>query len=448
MSAPALESGAPVCPRCGCGYRAPRWGREYACGACGCPLQSARAAKAANRPRMRLPGWAPYVAVSGVLAVAVVGSGAFRAPERRLPFRAERRFPSTSPERRTVTLPPDFHSRLLTKLKYLREDFRLYPRDPSLPVALTECYLQLAVSQREKAPFESEQWARAAALASRGIHAMPAAAHIHAVLARWHELEWAEPGTGIIHSLFRVETAREMGPPMFAAFPTGIDPGLMMGAGNRSPSRPAGPPALGNRGQGERRSAGPGPPDASGMQAGPMSAPPAVGSYGTSPPIIMPPPGRASAMEPVEQARQIRRLSARLREHPEETRVALRLAGLLENEAAMLGQLALREGRSSGKSAARPDYLRALKIYQGLAARPAPRSQRVGMLMAAASVCARMENRREQVRLLRQAASLAPYESSVWYELHQAALRDGDLAESRQARAEAERWRFPDLLPG
>ena len=370
----------------------------------------------------------------------MVRSGAFQLPQRPLP-RASRRLPEAARQRPPVTPPPDFHSRLLTKLKYLREDAHLYPHDSHLAIALTECYLQLAVSQREKAPVEAEQWAMAATMAARKIQLMPAVAHIQQALSDWHNLEWAEPGAGGISRLFAVETVQRNEPPMFAAFPGGIDPAMQ--GGRSYPGGPPVDPLLENRVQHGLRVPGSGSPYALGMGTGVLPTYP-MGGAG-SPPMIMPPPQPAPALRPSERARLVGQLSREWKEHPEETRAAYRLARLLENEAMARGRGVPRVGARSAARAAFNDYRQALAIYRKLAARRAPRQQRVFALLAAASLCGRMDAWGQQLQILREASEVAPYEVPVWVELHRAALRAGDLAESRHARLEAERWLFPDL---
>lgn len=440
MSASALEHQELTCPHCGGSYRLPRWGRKYACGACGCPLVGARPPSLVPRSRASIPRWVSYLTVAGILAVATVAYGALQAPKQQRLGRADRRFPSTRRAFRPYYPAPDFSSRLRKKLHYLQEDYAKYPSNQSLPVHLAECYLLLAVARREAAPIEAAQYVSAARLAIQKRNVMPPAIPIFRVLDEWEKLRWSEPGSGVLAAFFFPESLRSAGGPMYAGYPmsVGSNPWARFG------SFPGSSVSAEGRVEGDEASSGSESAPSRPTQVSPRPGFAESNGRGGLP-YIPPPPDIATALPPAELRRQIQQLSTQFKRNPDQRLLAYRLAFLLEMEAGIRAQIALRNGATDGSEASKGDFSQALAIYRSLAARPAPRRDRAGALLFAAALSGKQNNWKQQFQYLKKAVEITPYEPFVWSELNRAAMRAGNLAESRRARVEAERWRFPDL---
>jgi hypothetical protein len=364
-------------------------------------------------------------AVAAIAAVAGVVTVTNDAQSPRLSQRASRRFPG-DPPLRVYTPRPDFDTLLWKKIGYLREDLRRYPHDQFLALQLTECYLLLAIHQREAEPLKAEQLIEAARRAVLKTDPHLASGLLGGALEEWRTLRWAPPGTT----------------PLAMVFSGGMltDPLLRMRSWSENSS--TGTHGLvGNRGR-RGMPSGPDPYGASGEVTTP------TGGYGERAPIILPPTPHLREDERDIFERRTQLFIEQIRKGSEDPQLYAQLGPLLERLATRVpmpvNHPSLVEANTTKVSLIED----AVQLYRAAAQRPAPRYRRAAFLVTAANVYNKLGNQEREYALLLNASWEAPYDPNLWYQLYRAALRTGRVDKSRRARFEAMRWRFPSLQRG
>ncbi|HTE19218.1 MAG TPA: hypothetical protein VK689_12655, partial [Armatimonadota bacterium] len=394
--------------------RAPQWGREYACPACGRPLHAS-----APRKRLTIPPWVGYG-----LGIALIGGAVVQVASDRITTTQTRSLPSVAaPE--PVRLHPAFEQRVKEKIRFLAEDLRHAPNDGVLLVRLVECYLYLAVLKRDTDPRDSAQWIRHAS------DLLPRVRKTHEVEATFLEedlwnldrLTWTVlPGTRATELWgdrgnrgTRGGRARRVAPD----YP------------DNSSDAASGLPVVGSGGARYLDA----PPAA--FNASPPNAPPADASSDTA--ITAPLRGR---VRPSGARPSLATLRRQWSAHPEDPEAARRLGQSLE-------QFAL-PGVTEEARSRRParEYLEeAAGVYLRTGRLARLRKHQGQLSLDAADIYGALRNLEQQYAAVKQAAGAMPYSAKVWRELQAASLRAGHYEENRRARQQVAEWSFPGLRP-
>ena len=421
------------CVFCGNAYREPRWGRAYTCGACGQPL---REASQRVKRAFSLPSWV-YYATGAVLLTGMLGwLVTTRQAEQRGVRQSQQGFGLLQ------QLPPHQEERIRRRLALLEEDRQKDPRDPVLLALQAESYLQLGVlHQKSDARKAKDELQRCQRLAAELAEVAPGLPHVAAFLIQQaqapSELGWTVNGsssfitrqpliqddaaTGLMGEIpsrigmpdvpskteFHVDRERRD-----ARTDTDVMvPGSSFPTIGRPPTN--GPGAFGAfpgpRGDGPRGFFGNGP------------------SFGAAPP----PPAGLSLEE----------LRAQAAANPTDPHAAEALGERLEAQ----GQYALITfaGREPGRTMFTRNLAEALQVYSASAEHLRTRLRRAQMLFAAAGIQRKLGNSDEEIRLLHQAATEAPYAPLIWRQLQNALLNKGDFGQSREAWKQYQDWLLP-----
>ena len=463
MSEEAIQTELPGCPHCGHPYRPPRWGRDYACAACGKPLT------ATGRSPVQVPVWSLYSLAAVLMVGVVVRFSADRLQQR---AQAATRLPEARAE--PVQLPPKFADRLRQKLACLEQDLQVNPEEPVLLTKAGECCLYLAVLHHDAEPATAEKWrGRARRYAERVQRIVP---HVGEQLWRDAEnpwgMRWADGPNGTIASallrgrkLMRVvgDGDQRIGFPSLAGLRSGLPLGMgsgMGGPGLRLGPGPGGPSIVMPNAPGNGPAFGNGPPHPGNGPPHSGNGPAALGSpYAGYPPngpglsgvpsvVPRPAPSAAVAVPGTGvfgDRTDLDVLRQRYRESADDEAAAALTAEL--------ERLAEIDGRRAGpdpelmREAMRPYLHEAARVYAQAAGDHPLRCYRALFYLSAADIYGRLREWDEQLRMLQAARDAAPYASGIWRDLALVCLRAGRTRESRRAYQESRAWLFPGLRP-
>lgn len=423
------------CIFCGNAYRVPRWGRAYTCGACGQPL---RGAPQRARRTFAVPAWLFYAGGAVALTAMLVWLVTTRQAEQR----GGRRDLQASPGF-LQQLPPHQEERIRQRLALLEEDRQKDSRDPVLLVLQAESYLQLGVLHQKSDPKKAaDELQHCQRLAAELAKTHP---DLNSVAGNLVQQAQAPAALGWVVSGSASNTTRW--PPIEDDAATGL-----MGDTAPHMAMPEFPAKMELRGDRERRDARTDPavmtPGSSFPRMGhpPVNAPSAFAPAG--PPMngprgffgIRPMPYEMPPGSPAGQSLQ--ELRVRVATYPEDTRAAEALGELLEMRAQQYA-LGVYAGRPSAPTLADRSLAEALHVYSVSAAHVRTRLRRAQMLVAEAGVHRKLGEGDEELRLLRQAASEAPYAPVVWRQIQNALLYKGDFGKAREAWKQYQDWLLP-----